>query len=395
MRIAYFDLISGLSGDMTVGALLHLGLPRGKLERELKKLPGLRYRLEVSKKFVNGIQATRFCVRAEESGAGRSWKKIRKIIKQSSLESDVKDRGLDIFARLAEAEGRIHGVPPDRVHFHEVGAIDSIVDIMATAIGTHHFKIDSFVFSSVPLGRGVTPSRHGPLPVPAPATLELLKGVSVQWINLDGETITPTGAAILSALASQVGDAPRMTIEKIGYGAGEREFPDRPNLLRVLLGETGPAWGHDEMVVLETNIDDMNPEIYDYVLDRLFAAGARDVSLSPIQMKKNRPGTLLRIIGEPSTKNRLAEIIFKETSTIGIRYYPVKRLVLKRVPLRLKTRFGSVWVKMIEEPDGEKRIVPEYEELKKLAEVKKIPLKWLYDEVLGSFNKERAKGRRR
>ena len=395
MRIAYFDLISGLSGDMTVGALLHLGLPRGKLERELKKLPGLRYRLEVSKKFVNGIQATRFRVRAEESGAGRSWKTIRKIIKQSSLETDVKDRGLDIFARLAEAEGRIHGVPPDRVHFHEVGAIDSIVDIMATAIGTHHFKIDSFVFSSVPLGRGVTPSRHGPLPVPAPATLELLKGVSVQWINLDGETITPTGAAILSALGSQVGDAPRMTIEKIGYGAGEREFPDRPNLLRVLLGETGPAWGHDEMVVLETNIDDMNPEIYDYVLDRLFAAGARDVSLSPIQMKKNRPGTLLRIIGEPSTRDRLAEIIFKETSTIGIRYYPVKRLVLKRVPLRLKTRFGSVWVKMIEEPDGEKRIVPEYEELKKLAEVKKIPLKWLYDEVLGSFNKERGKGRRR
>ena len=395
MRIAYFDLISGLSGDMTVGALLHLGLPRGKLERELKKLPGLRYRLEVSKKFVNGIEATRFRVRVEESGAGRSWKTIRKIIKQSSLEADVKDRGLDIFARLAEAEGTIHGVPPDRVHFHEVGAIDSIVDIMATAIGTHYFKIDSFVFSSVPLGRGVTPSRHGPLPVPAPATLELLKGVSVQWINLDGETITPTGAAILSALGSQVEDAPRMTIEKIGYGAGEREFPDRPNLLRVLLGETGPAWGHDEMVVLETNIDDMNPEIYDYVLDRLFAAGARDVSLSPIQMKKNRPGTLLRIIGEPSTRDRLAEIIFKETSTIGIRYYPVKRLVLKRVPLRLKTRFGSVWVKMIEEPDGEKRIVPEYEELKKLAEVKKIPLKWLYDEVLGSFNKERGKGQRR
>lgn len=395
MRIAYFDLISGLSGDMTVGALLHLGLPRVKLERELKKLPGLKYRLEVSKKFVNGIQATRFRVRAEESGAGRSWKVIRKIIKRSSLESDVKDRGLDIFARLAEAEGRIHGVPPDRVHFHEVGAIDSIVDIMATAIGTHHFKIDSFVFSSVPLGRGVTPSRHGPLPVPAPATLELLKGVSVQWVNLDGETITPTGAAILSALGSQVGDVPRMTIEKIGYGAGEREFPDRPNLLRILLGERGPAWGHDEMLVLETNIDDMNPEIYDYVLDRLFAAGARDVSLSPIQMKKNRPGTLLRIISESSTRDRLAEIIFKETSTIGIRYYPVKRLVLKRVPLRLKTRFGSVWVKMIEEPDGEKRIVPEYEELKKLAEVKRIPLKWLYDEVLGSFNKERGKGQRR
>jgi uncharacterized protein (TIGR00299 family) protein len=393
MRIAYFDLISGISGDMTVGALLHLGLPLEKLERELKKLQGLRYRLEVSKKLVNGIKATRFRVRTKEEGAGRSWKKIRELIKQSSLGSDVKERGIDIFSRLAEAEGRIHGVSPERVHFHEVGAVDSIVDIMAAAIGTHYFKIDSFVFSSVPLGRGVVPSSHGALPVPAPATMELLKGISVQWTNLDGETITPTGAAILSALASHVGEMPQMTIEKIGYGAGEREFPDRPNLLRVLLGDKGPAWGSDEMLVLETNIDDMNPEIYDYVMDRLFAAGARDVSLSPIQMKKNRPGTLLRIIGEPSTRDKLAEIIFKETSTIGIRYYPVNRMVLKRVPLRLKTRFGPVRVKMVEEPGGEKRAVPEYDEMRKLAEAKRVPIKWLYDEVLRSFKEKGRKSR--
>jgi uncharacterized protein (TIGR00299 family) protein len=393
MRIAYFDLISGISGDMTVGALLHLGLPLEKLEHELKKLQGLRYRLEVSKKLVNGIKATRFRVRTKEEGTGRSWKKIRELIKQSSLGSDVKERGIDIFSRLAEAEGRIHGVSPERVHFHEVGAVDSIVDIMAAAIGTHYFKIDSFVFSSVPLGRGVVPSSHGALPVPAPATMELLKGISVQWTNLDGETITPTGAAILSALASHVGEMPQMTIEKIGYGAGEREFPDRPNLLRVLLGDKGPAWGSDEMLVLETNIDDMNPEIYDYVMDRLFAAGARDVSLSPIQMKKNRPGTLLRIIGEPSTRDKLAEIIFKETSTIGIRYYPVNRMVLKRVPLRLKTRFGPVRVKMVEEPGGEKRAVPEYDEMRKLAEAKRVPIKWLYDEVLRSFKEKGRKSR--
>jgi len=395
MKIAYFDLISGISGDMTVGALLHLGLPLEKLERELKKLRGLNYRLEVSKKVVNGIQATRFRVRTKEGGAGRSWKKIRELIKQSSLGSDVKERGIDIFSRLAEAEGTIHGVSPERVHFHEVGAVDSIVDIMAAAIGTHYFKIDSFIFSSVPLGRGVTPSRHGPLPVPAPATLELLKGVSVQWVNLDGETITPTGAAILSALGSQVEDAPRMTIEKIGYGAGEREFPDRPNLLRILLGARGPVWGHDEMVVLETNIDDMNPEIYDYVLDRLFAAGARDVSLSPIQMKKNRPGTLLRIICEASTRDKLAEIVFRETSTIGIRYYPVNRMILKRVPLRLKTRFGPVRVKVIEEPGGEQRAVPEYDDLRRIAEVKKVPIKRLYDEVLRSFKKNMSEATRR
>ncbi|MFQ5850257.1 MAG: nickel pincer cofactor biosynthesis protein LarC [Candidatus Binatia bacterium] len=389
MRIAYFDLISGLSGDMTVGALLHLGLPRKRLEQELKRLPGLRYRLVVSKKLISGVQATRFCVRVEEGGRERSWQEIRGLIKRSSLEAEIKERGLSIFARLAEAEGRVHGVPPEKVHFHEVGAIDSIVDIMATAIGVQYFKIGSFAFSRVRLGQGLTSSRHGPLPVPAPATLELLKGFPVQWSNLVGENITPTGAAILSGLGSHAGDEPRMTIEKIGYGAGKREFPDRPNFLRVLLGEKDPAWEQDEMLVMETNIDDMNPELYDYVLDLLFAAGARDVSLSPMQMKKNRPGILLRIIAEPSTRNRLAEILFRQTSTIGIRYYPVKRMVLKRTSKKVKTRFGTVKVKIIEEPDGTKRATPEYEDLRRIAEAKKTPLKVLYDEVLRSFFKER------
>ena len=384
--IAYGDLISGISGDMFVGALLDLGLSLERLKQELKKIPTLNYRLEVKKKSVHTIRATRFQVICSKREAERSWKQIRGLIQQSALDPEVKEKGLAVFARLAQAEGKIHGVAADRVHFHEVGATDSIVDIMAAAIGCRQLKIDSLHFSRIPLGRGVTRSRHGPLPLPGPATLELLKGLPVQWTHLQGETVTQTGAAIVSALGSSFGDAPRMTIEKIGYGAGAREFPDRPNVLRLALGQDSTAWERDEMLVMETNIDDMNPEFYDYVLDRLFAAGARDVFLSPIQMKKNRPGTLLRVIAEPARKDRLAEIIFRETSTIGIRCYPVSRMILKRAVRKVKTRFGPVRVKVVEEPGGGRRAAPEYEDLRKIAQAKKIPLKVLYDEVLRSFN---------
>ncbi|MGH7771828.1 MAG: nickel pincer cofactor biosynthesis protein LarC [Candidatus Binatia bacterium] len=385
MRIAYGDLISGISGDMVVGALLDLGLPIKELKAELGKIPSLSFRIEVTKKSLHGIRATRFRVVSPKKEAERTWKQIRRLVEQSSLAPEVTERGLKIFGRLAEAEGKIHGVPPDKVHFHEVGATDSIVDIMATAIGTHYLNIESFCFSRIPLGRGLTRSRHGLLPLPGPATLELLKGLPVQWTHLDGETVTPTGAAVMAALGSRFGEAPRMIIERIGYGAGEREFPDRPNLFRLLLGQDDTAGGQDEMLIIETNIDDMNPEFYDYVVDRLFAAGARDVFLSPIQMKKNRPGTLLRIIAEPPLREKLAQIIFQETSTIGLRYYPVKRVILKRRLSTVKTRFGTVKLKVIEEPDGTKRATPEYEDLRRIAQAKKIPLKTLYDEVLRSF----------
>lgn len=385
MRIAYFDLISGLSGDMTAGALVHLGLPRQTLTRELAKLRGLKFRLQIGRKLVHGIQATRFRVQLNGRAEERSWKEIQRLIKGSTLGSRVKERGLHIFETLAKAEGKIHGVPPDKVHFHEVGAVDSIVDILTAAIGTDYLKIDDFVFSRVPLGRGVTKSRHGSLPVPAPATLELLKGCPVQGTPLDSEIVTPTGAAIIRALAGRFGDLPPMTVEKVGYGAGEKEFPDRPNLVRVLLGRKMEPWGQDEMLVMESNIDDMNPEIYDYLLERLFALGARDVSLVPIQMKKNRPGILLRIITKPSLREKLAETVFTETSTIGIRYYPVGRMVLHRWSQPVKTKFGTIQAKVIERPGIGPRATPEYEELKKLAQKKGIPLKTLYEEVLKAF----------
>ena len=387
MRIAYGDLIGGVSGDMFVGALLDLGSPLNKLKGELKKIPTLEYRLEVSKKSVHGIHATRFHVICPEKESQRSWKQIRSLIAKSKLHPETKETGISIFARLAEAEGKIHGVAPDKVHFHEVGATDSIVDIMAAAIGARELGINTFYFSRIPLGRGLTRSMHGPLPVPGPATLELLKGVPVQGINVEGETVTPTGAAIVSTLAAGFGDQPSMTVEKIGYGAGQKEFANRPNLFRLILGSDDAPWKQEEMLVIEANIDDMNPEFYDYVLDRLYAAGARDVFLSSIQMKKNRPGTLLRVIAEPRDREKLASILFSETSTIGMRYYPVGRMILKRSSDNVKTRYGSVRVKVIEEPDGTKRATPEYDDLKRIAAARNIPLKLLHDEVVRSFKK--------
>jgi len=387
MRIAYGDLIGGISGDMFVGAMLDLGLSLNKLKSELKKIPNLRYTLTASKENVHSIRATRFQVVCPDKEPTRSWKQIRRLIAGSSLRPKVKEAGIDIFSRLAEAEGIIHGVAPEKVHFHEIGATDSIVDIMAAAAGAHELGIDAFHFSRIPLGRGLTRALHGPLPVPGPATLELLKGLPVQGIDLDGETVTPTGAAILSTLGKSFGAQPSMTMEKVGYGAGQRNFPNRPNLFRLVVGTDSVPWSQEEMLVIETNIDDMNPEFYDYVFDLLFAAGARDVFLSPIQMKKNRPGILLRVIAEPKDRDTLARIILSETSTIGVRYYPLGRIILKRISEKLKTRYGTIRVKVVEEPNGTNRVAPEYDDLKRIASAKKIPLKLLYDEIVRSTKK--------
>ena len=385
MRTAYFDLVSGISGDMTVAALLDLGVPRRRLQEELDKLRSVDFRIRVGRKTVNGIRAARFRVAAGKGQPRRSWSGIRSLIERSRLSAQVKDRSLAVFSKLAEAEGKIHGVAPEDVHFHEVGAVDSIVDVVAASVAVCHLEIDRFACSAVPLGRGLTRSLHGVLPVPAPATLELLKGFPVEDAGLEAENVTPTGAAILSALVTEKGGAPAMRIDRTGYGAGTLEFPDRPNLLRIVLGESEPAVVRDRMMVMETQIDDMNPEIYDYVLERLFAAGARDVTLSPVQMKKNRPGTLMRILAEPELRDSLAGIVLRETSTLGVRCYPVDRLVLRRSTQRLKTRFGTLTVKVAEEPGGGKRATPEYDEARKIAVSKKVPLKAVYDEVTRCF----------
>ena len=385
MRTAYFDLVSGIGGDMTVAALLDLGLPHRRLQEELGKLANLDFRIRVGRKTVNGIRAVRFQVLAGEGQPRRSWSDIRGLIEGSGLSAEVKARGLAVFSKLAEAEGKVHGVAPEEVHFHEVGAVDSIVDIVAAAIGTCFLGIDEFACSAVPLGRGLTRSLHGVLPVPAPATLELLKGFPVEGASIGAENVTPTGAAILSTLITRKGEAPAMRVEGTGYGAGTLEFADRPNVLRIVLGQGASVLGHERMLVMETHIDDMNPEIYDYVLERLFAAGARDVTLSPVQMKKNRPGTLLRVVAEPRLRDALAEILLLETSTLGVRCYVVDRLVLPRTTMKLKTGFGTLTVKVAEEPGGGKRATPEYDEARQVAASRKVPLKAVYDEVTRCF----------
>ena len=389
MTIAYGDLIGGISGDMFVAALLDLGLPLSLIRSELKKIPSLKFELKASKKMVQTIRATRFQVICMEGRreTTRSWTDIHRLIERSRLASEVKQTGIKIFARLAEAESKIHHVPTDKVHFHEVGATDSIVDIMAAAIGCHHFKIKSFQFSKIPLGRGTIQTAHGRLPIPGPATLELLKDLPVEWTQLEGETVTPTGAAIMAGLGTRLGTEMNMTVEKIGYGAGAKEWSDRPNLFRLILGHDDSSLAGDEMLVMETNIDDMNPEFYDYVIECLFAAGARDVFLTPTQMKKNRPATLLRIIAETSKREDLAKILFRETSTLGIRYHRVGRMILKRSAANVKTRYGTVRVKVIETPDGATQTTPEYDDLKRIAAARKIPLKLLYDEVVTTLKK--------
>jgi uncharacterized protein (TIGR00299 family) protein len=368
---------------MFAAALIDCGLPLARLRRELGKIAGLSFRLHTSRKHIHSVRALQLRVIYPPGEPERSWKAVRQLLGRSKLPKSVKETALKIFSRLAGAEAQIHGVRVDDVHFHEVGATDSIVDIVSAAIGVHELGIEEFHFSPIPLGRGVIRSRHGPLPAPGPATLALLKGLPVEGIEVDGETVTPTGAAIVSSIGSGFGAQPAMTIERIGYGAGQTDFASRPNLFRLVIGTASDDFRDQEsMLVLETNIDDMNPELYDFVLERLFAAGARDVFLSPIQMKKNRPGTLLRLIAEPKDRNTLAQIIFRETSSIGVRFYPVGRIILERRSKTLRTRYGQIQVKVIREPGGARRVTPEYDDLKRIAAAKKIPLKLLYDEII-------------
>jgi len=378
MKIAYFDAFSGLSGDMTVGALLHLGVSLDALRAELAKLPLSGYQLSQTERRLSGIRATKFDVEVSEPLGERSFRAIARMLRESDLIPQVKETALRIFTVLAEAEGRVHGVAVEAVHFHEVGAVDSIVDIVGAAFGLHALGIEKVYASALPLGKGLVPSRHGVLPIPGPATVELLRGWPVRLEDGGAEMVTPTGAAIVAAVAQHEA-VPQLQLTAVGYGAGERTLPDRPNLLRVLLGSTSETPREEQLLVLETNIDDLNPELYEHVMERLFAAGARDVFLAPIQMKKNRPGVLLWVLGEITNSDKLSAILFAETSTLGIRSYPVTRVALRRESREVVTPYGSVRVKLAYGPDGRVNVAPEYEDCKRLARDQDVPLKLIYE----------------
>lgn len=387
MKIAYFDCFSGISGDMTVGALLDAGLKIETLEKELKKLGLSGYQLEVNKVVKKGISATQFKVKIKEEGMERRFKDILTILKKSKLDEEIKKETKKIFFNIAQAESKIHHKDIDKIHFHEIGGLDSIIDITSAVIGIKTLGIEEIYSSTLPVGKGFVKCAHGVIPVPAPATLELLKNIPTYSGGIESEMITPTGAAIIGTLANSFGERPLMKIERIGYGAGEKEF-SIPNLLRVSIGEKilkdenlKDGYVSDEAVLIETNIDDMNPEFYDYIIDKLFTQGALDVFLTPIQMKKNRPAHMLSVIGYEQDLKGILEVLFSESTTLGVRIREIKRLRLAQQNFIAETKYGKIRVKVSGFKGEIKNIAPEYEDCKKMAKQHKIPLKEVYEEA--------------
>jgi uncharacterized protein (TIGR00299 family) protein len=391
--IAYFDCFSGISGDMTLGAFIDLGVPVKWLKENLERIPLSGFDVSVDTVIRNGITAKSVQVRVENDKKSRNYAQIRSLIKNSPLSGNVKQISQDIFKRIADVEAGIHGCPRDKVHFHEVGGIDAIVDIVGAALCVNYLSIKKVVSSSIPLGKGFVACAHGTLPVPAPATIEILKGVPVYGTKIPHELVTPTGAAIIVTLAESYGEMPDMIIEKTGYGAGKRDIESIPNLLRVITGtdscrETAHRSAHhqDTIVVLETAIDDMNPEIFGFLMDRLFEEGALDVYWIPIFMKKNRPGTMAQVLCRRNRKDALINCILSETSSLGVRYYDAKRCMLPRESVIMKTAYGEIQVKRIVEAGGGVRIVPEYEVCKKIALEKNLPIRMVYDTIIKSLH---------
>ena len=391
MKVAYLDAFSGISGDMTVGALLDLGLPLAAVRDAIAQLRLEGVEVDATRIERSGIGATKFHVRVhgEHPDHGhhahhhghRAYADIRALLERSALDARVRADALAIFARLADAEGRVHGVPTERVEFHEVGALDAIVDVVGAALGFAHLGAEAIHASALPLGQGRVRSAHGPLPVPAPAVVELLAGRPVRLDDGAAELVTPTGAAIVAALA-RTEPVPELRISAVGYGAGERTLTDRPNLLRILVGEPALGAGVDEVVVLETTIDDMSPQLYEHVLDRLFAAGARDAFLVPVVMKKSRPATMLRVLAAPADRERLATIVLAETSSIGLRWTTWRRTVLPREERTVETPYGAVRVKIARAPDGTVNVAPEFDDCRRLATERGVPLKVVHQAAL-------------
>ncbi len=384
MKIAYFDCFSGISGDMILGALVDAGLEMERLKAELARLPLSGYTLSAQTVRRRGLRGTHVEVEVSEKGVERHLHEIEEIIEGSDLPGDVKSRGLAIFQRLAEAEAHVHGIPVERVHFHEVGAMDAIVDVVGAVIGLWLLGIERVYASPVHVGRGTVECAHGTLPVPAPATQELLRGVPIYGRDVDAELVTPTGAAILTTLAEEFGAAPPMQVERVGYGAGSRDLP-LPNLLRVSIGtKTEEAEGYEEDVVavIETNIDDMNPQLYEHVMEQLFDAGALDVFLTQIQMKHNRPGVQLSVLVAEEHIREALDVLFAETTTIGVRSQQMRRWKLRREQVSAETRYGRVSVKVARRGEAVLNVKPEYQDCRRIAEKCSVPLKEVYQAAL-------------
>ncbi len=384
MRIAHFDCFSGISGDMVLGAVIDAGVPAESIRAAINSL-GLPMQLEVEQVKRCGFAATKATITAEDQEDYRFLPDIESLLAKSSLTPRQLDLALTIFRKLAAAEAAAHGMPIERVHFHEVGALDSIADIMGAAVGLDLLGVDRFTSSPVPTGRGTVKAAHGIMPVPTPGTLALLKGVPLASSTVEFELTTPTGAAILTTVAAEFTPSPAMVVEKIGHGAGTKDFLERPNILRLLVGSTTNGaikrGESDVVAILETNLDDATPEVIGYCFEALFAAGALDVFVQPIQMKKHRPGVLLSVICEADDVGKLEAILFRETGTFGIRRSTAVRSKLQREIAIVQTPWGPVRVKRGWRGDGFEVTTPEYEDCARIARENQIPLREVYQAV--------------
>jgi uncharacterized protein (TIGR00299 family) protein len=393
LKIAYFDCFSGVSGDMTLGALLACGASEEGLRNSLAGLNLTGWELDVRETEQNGIGAVDVTVRVtEEQGHGRHLYHIEEILQKSSLADSVRERALQVFTHLANAEAKIHQTTPDRIHFHEVGAVDAIVDIVGAAVCLELLGVDGVYCSPLPMGRGFVECMHGTIPLPAPATVELTQGIPVYGVDVEGELVTPTGAALVKTLASGYGPMPPLKVSSQGFGAGKKRFSERPNLLRVVIGVSvdSASPGASEVTVLETNLDDYNPQFFAPLSAKLFEAGALDVYLTAVQMKKGRPGTLLTALSSPVDAERIAELIFQETSTLGIRLNQSRRFCLERDWATVSTSYGEVRIKRGRWKGTETTASPEFEDVCRAAEASGVPVKTVYAEALAAYRNSDA-----
>jgi pyridinium-3,5-bisthiocarboxylic acid mononucleotide nickel chelatase len=390
MKLAYFDCFSGISGDMTIGALVDAGCPLETLRAGLEGLEVPGWTISAEKVWKNGMAATFVRVTTEDQSKHRGLAAILEILSKSKLSAPVRNNASAIFRKLGEAEAAVHDVPLEKIHFHEVGAVDAIVDIVGACLGFEALRIEKFACSALNVGGGTARMAHGVLPVPAPATAKLLQGKPTYSNGAQKELVTPTGAAIVATLCDSFGPQPAMSVSAIGYGAGAADLEGQPNVVRIMVGEAAekavPGFD-EEIAVIEANLDDMNPQIYGYFLEKALAAGALDVYTTPVQMKKNRPGTLLTLLCKPADTNTLMSLIFAETTTLGARTYTAQRRTLPRETVNVHTRFGDVHIKLSRVNGSIRHVAPEYEDCRKLASEKNVPLQQVINEALRSFER--------
>jgi uncharacterized protein (TIGR00299 family) protein len=394
MRTLYFDCFAGASGDMILGALVGVGVDPHALLEHLSLLNVSGYEIDFETVDRSGISATRAHVHTAHEHAHRHLGDILKIINESRLSEGVKNRAAQIFTRLGEVEAKIHNVAVERIHFHEVGALDAIIDVVGACVGFELLGIERFVCSELHVGSGMVEMAHGRFPVPPPAVAELLKDAPVYSTDIKGELVTPTGAAIISAVCQEFGPLPKMKIGRTGYGAGTREYQNFPNVLRLMIGDdaAGVASGDERLIIVETNIDDMSPQIYGYVMEQAFARGALDCYFTSVQMKKNRPGVVVSILCRPHERDSMCELLLAETTTLGVRFYEVLRRALARETTSVETEFGPIDVKVARLNGRVVKAMPEYEQCRAAAQTANVALQVVEQAARKSFLKLQGDG---